>query len=137
MLKTCLNCGGQFDRLPASPFRLKDRSRFDPNLYCPSCEAAIVKQVTQSVAHRPAHTPQEIERMENECVRKEAYLEPHHARRVLKRMKRARVYRDGGIDIYRCRVTIDPLLYPERAAPHWHIGGKSVAGWSSGSSLGS
>jgi hypothetical protein len=121
-MKNCARCNGRFDRIPAKPQRLKDGSRLDPNTVCPSCEAELVKEaVTRSQQRQP--TSEELARWNRECLRKEAFQEAHLARTVAKRVRRRHKGGHHPVDVYRCRVVIDPMLFPDRAQVHCHIGG--------------
>ena len=120
MLKNCLGCGGRYDRMPAELRRLNNGNTLDPNLYCPSCE---VKIINQAMAIVTPPTPEQLAHWNLVCLRKDAFVAPHEARRVAKRMRRNQKGQHYPVDVYRCRIAIDPVLYPERAVPHWHIGG--------------
>ena len=122
-MKNCARCNGRFDRFPAKPQRLKDGSKLDPNIVCPSCEAELVKEAVTRPQQPPPPSAEELDRWNRECLRKEAFQEAHLARTVAKRMRRRHKGGHHPVDVYRCRVVIDPTLFPERAQAHWHIGG--------------
>lgn len=126
-MKNCERCQGRFDRIPAKLVRLKDGTRLDPNTVCPSCEVILVKEAKE----RPQTVERKVPRAllnqwERECLRKDAFTEAHLARAVAKRMRKR--HRGDGLPmtIYRCRVAVDPVLFPDRAQVHWHIGGNST-----------
>ncbi len=111
---------------------MKDGSQLDLNEVCPSCEAEIVKTGTVPEELRQI-VPQAPERrterrasgqVETECLRKDVFVEEHLARKVAREMRRRHRGSAIPVRIYRCQVVVDPLLYPERAQPHWHIGGR-------------
>ena len=126
MLRHCLQCNGRFDRAVAPHTTLKDDTAFDPNLYCPSCEVQIVNQAAIRAAAPRKPSAADIERWTVECLRKDAFNAPHEARRVAKRMRRNSRGAKYPVNVYRCRIAIDPVMFPERASPHWHIGGSKT-----------
>lgn len=123
-MKNCVRCAGRFDRVPAARRKLKDGSTFDPNLHCPSCEVVIVNEAAQQRTVRPPSAV-ELARMNGECLRKEAFEQPHLARSVAKKMRRRHRGASTPVAVYRCRVPIDPTAFPDRAKAHWHIGGQA------------
>jgi hypothetical protein len=123
-MKTCEGCGGRFDRIPQTVKLLKDGTRFDPNLFCPSCESVVVKEASLSVAAPKELSDIEFSILSRECLRKDAFASPTQARSVAKRMRK-RNHGRGPVEVYRCRVVIDAKRFPDRAQTHWHIGGVS------------
>lgn len=122
-MKHCTRCDGRFDRIPAKVQRLKDGSRLDPNTLCPSCEQLLIREAFERSQQPPPPTSEELARWNRECLRKAAFQEAHLARTVAKRMRQRHRGSHHPVDVYKCRVVIDPTLYPERAQVHWHIGG--------------
>jgi len=86
-----------------------------------------VKEAVVRSQQPPPPTSEELARWNRECLRKEAFGEAHLARTVAKRMRRRHKGAHHPVDIYRCRIAIDPTLFPERAQAHWHIGGVEKA----------
>jgi hypothetical protein len=121
-MKLCAVCQGRFDRIPAKVQRLKDGSRLDLNTVCPSCEVVLVKEAAERSLQRQP-TSEELARWERECLRKNAFTSAHLARSVAKRMRQRHRGGHYPVDVYKCLVAIDSVLFPERAQLHWHIGG--------------
>jgi hypothetical protein len=109
----------------AASKKLKDGTLLDPNLYCPSCEVILVNEA--AIRGRVRHpSAVDIERWTQECLRKDAFAEAHQARRVAKQMRRRNRGAKFPVNVYRCRIAIDPVMFPDRASPHWHIGGSKT-----------
>jgi hypothetical protein len=123
LMKNCARCQGRFDRIPAKVQRLKDGSRLDLNTVCPSCEVILVKEAAERALQPPPPSSEELAKWERECLRKNAFTSAHLARNVAKRMRQRHKGTHHPVDVYKCQVVIDPVLYPERAQLHWHIGG--------------
>jgi hypothetical protein len=122
LMKNCARCEGRFDRIPGATRKLKDGTRLDVNSVCPSCEAALVREAFEFAQQRQP-TSEELARWDRECLRKNAFTSAHLARNVAKAMRRRHKGAMYPVDVYRCKVAIDPILFPDRAHEHWHIGG--------------
>jgi hypothetical protein len=122
LMKNCARCSGRFDRIAEPRRRLKDRTWLDPNAVCPGCEAILVKEAVVRAKAPPPPSSADLARWNRECLRKDAFEEAHLARTVAKRMRQRHRGRLYPVSVYRCRIAIDPVLFPDRARPHWHIG---------------
>jgi hypothetical protein len=134
--KWCELCGTTFYRMHAELRKLSNGNVIDPNRYCPTCEHRLaesarnsiseVRQSYELVASRRREQDEEAgrDRMERECLRKEMFLSPSLALRVAAR-SRKRHQGSNPNQFYRCRTVIDPVKHPDRARPHWHLGGDS------------
>lgn len=122
--KRCACCTKSFIRMQVPMRLLANGRRIDPNQYCTKCETDMARearaQYELGIVNRGISRA-EIDRMERECIRKEAFDSAERAMKVAQR-SRARHKGDRPCHAYRCTVKIDGALYPERARPHWHIG---------------